>query len=84
LCLHLCELHDFFLLLIEFSLSHCSAVFCEDFGFCAMVKGPLWFPAKFKVKCLGSRRNVNGNGIYVPPFPRFGGVEVEVEVISKT
>jgi hypothetical protein len=47
-----------------------------------MAKGPLRLPANFKVKCFGSRRNVNGIGKYVPPYPR--SRIAEVEVVSET
>jgi hypothetical protein len=47
-----------------------------------MARGPLRLPANFRVKCFGSRRNVNGIDKYVPPVPRFG-IE-EVEIVSET
>jgi hypothetical protein len=47
-----------------------------------MAKGPLRLPANFKVKCLGLRRNVNGIGKCVPPYPRSGNTELEI--VSKT
>lgn len=43
-----------------------------------MVKGPLWLPANFKVKCFGSRHNVNEIGKHIPPYPRSSSVELEV------
>jgi hypothetical protein len=47
-----------------------------------MAKGPLCLPANFKVKCFGSRYNVNGIGKYVPPYSR--SRTTELEVVSET
>jgi hypothetical protein len=72
--MHLCELDQFFVLVLKFALSPC-ALFCEVVR---MVRRPLRLHANFKVKCFGSRRNVNGIDKYVPLDPQSGMEEVEI------